>query len=186
VFTVFIFSSSHGLWCITLIEFHGGDLILMGLFLDKKNLAIQLFFQLFHLYLPKCLVKYHVFNHSCISFYNGSCLTFIGPPFGSVQRPHSVRLQLHTFYCVCKFNSNMIGSPAVVFFLICWWFSTCKGRGTLICFMKNNACIFFLPLMQLHNDTFPVLVGPVSYLLLSKPAKCHECSQIFLSSFTSW
>ena len=34
----------------------------------------------------------------------------------------------------------------------------------------------FLPLVQLGIDTVPVLIGPVSYLLLSKPAKGVEKS----------
>jgi hypothetical protein len=42
-------------------------------------------------------------------------------------------------------------------------------------FMKNNAYkLMFLPLMQLVIDTVLVLVGPVSYLLLSKPANGVE------------
>jgi 5-methyltetrahydropteroyltriglutamate--homocysteine methyltransferase len=33
------------------------------------------------------------------------------------------------------------------------------------------AHLHVLPLIQLGIDTVPVLIGPVSYLLLSKPAK---------------
>ena len=52
----------------------------------------------------------------------------------------------------------------------------------LFSFMKNNACeLMILHLMQLGIDTIPVLVGPVSYLLLSKPAKGVEKSFSLLS-----
>ena len=41
--------------------------------------------------------------------------------------------------------------------------------------------LFYFPVMQLGVDTVPVLVGPVSYLLLSKPAKGVEKSFQLLS-----
>jgi hypothetical protein len=43
------------------------------------------------------------------------------------------------------------------------------------------AHLHVLPLIQLGIDTVPVLIGPVSYLLLSKPAKGVDKSFPLLS-----
>lgn len=53
------------------------------------------------------------------------------------------------------------------------WFSSCSAIQT--------SMVIFSSSMQLGIDTIPVLIGPVTYLLLSKPAKGVEKSFSLLS-----
>lgn len=59
-------------------------------------------------------------------------------------------------------------------------FTLCSGMLFSLKTMPAHLHVF-CALMQLGIDTVPVLVGPVSYLLLSKPAKGVEKSFSLLS-----
>ena len=71
--------------------------------------------------------------------------------------------------------------------LICYIVLCNKLVSSVACYVFLLACMAYMLLLfiQFGVDTVPVLIGPVSYLLLSKPAKGVEKGFPLLSLLSS-